>query len=154
MVRYAIRCVICYSSWIMLVQRLTGDPVDEHAIELIAERVIEALRCDLKAIAGELATPATPDDQLTVEQVAGRLGVARSTVYAHWREWGGYKLGAGPKARIRFDSSALPVVAPARKPPRSGPELERVGRRPRGRRPRRKLLVPAPRLSGPLDEVA
>jgi hypothetical protein len=31
------------------------------------------------------------------------LGVARSFVYAHAAELGGYRLGTGPRARLRFD---------------------------------------------------
>ena len=40
---------------------------------------------------------------LTAEQLAGRLGVARSFVYEHAEELGVYRLGSGPRARLRFD---------------------------------------------------
>jgi hypothetical protein len=74
-------------------------------------------------------------------------------VYAHWREWGGYKLGSGGKAPIRVDSTVLPIVAPnpsrhrqlAAKPTR---------RRGRNKRQRRDLLADAPRLIHPLDGIA
>lgn len=131
-----------------------GGAVNDDTVELIVERVIEALRCDLAAIAAELAKSPEANDQLTVGQLARRLGVGRSTVYAHWREWGGYKLGPGDKAPIRFDSSALPT------PPRAAPaphaiESKRPASSPRRRRrPRRDLLVDAPRFAHPLDEVA
>lgn len=125
--------------------------MNEQTIELIAERVIEALRDDLEAIAAELSAPTTQNKQLTVEQVAGRLGVARSTVYAHWRQWGGYKLGKGPKARIRFDSGALPFTKPVRlRPPSQA--LDPVPKSVRRRRRRRDLLVGAPRLAQSLDQ--
>jgi len=125
---------------------------NDQTIELIANRVIEALRDDLKAIAAELTTPTSPGEQLTVGQVARRLGVARSTVYAHWREWGGYKLGTGRKAPIRFDSSALPIERP-KTPPKEAPEPGSAARpsRRRRRRSRRDLLQDAPRLVVPLD---
>jgi transposase-like protein len=131
-----------------------GGMVTDDAVELIAERVIEALRCDLVAIAAELTKPAKANDQLSVEQVARRLGVGRSTVYAHWREWGGYKLGPGEKAPIRFDSGALPAAPPAT-PARPAAETKQPVSSPRARRGlRRDLLVDAPRFAHPLDEVA
>jgi transposase-like protein len=135
---------------------ISGDPpitIDATTIEVIAERVIAVLRHDLEGMAAELAGAGSPGEQLTVEQVARRLGVARSTVYAHWREWGGYKLGASHKAPIRFDTGALPVVKPRSE---SGPALtadaeSRVPRKPRRRR--RDLVIDAPRFDGSLDEV-
>jgi transposase-like protein len=129
--------------------------VNDQTIELIANRVIEALRDDLEAIAAELATPTNPGEQLTVGQVARRLGVARSTVYAHWREWGGYKLGPSTKAPIRFDSSALPMERP-KDAPKQAPELSSSvqPRRKRRRHSRRDLLQDAPRLVPPLEGAA
>jgi transposase-like protein len=126
--------------------------LDEQTIELIAQRVIAAIRDDLEEIAAELSTSPQATEQLTVGQVARRLGVARSTVYAHWREWGGYKLGNGEKAPIRFDTIALPVVAsnPSSYPPLTAKLRERRGRK----RPRRDLLADAPRLIRPLDGIA
>jgi hypothetical protein len=138
----------------MLTRRVHEASADDQAIALIAEQVIGALRDDLELIVAELSTPTTNSERLTVGQVAHRLGVARSTVYAHWREWGGYKIGGGPKARIRFDSSALPVGAPARKKLHPAPDAQPIRKRPRRRPPRRDLLVAAPRLATPLDEVA
>ena len=139
----------------MLIQGDQPGPVDERTIALIAERVIEALREDLETIAAQLSLPAKPVAQLTVGQVARRLGVARSTVYAHWREWGGYKLGSGRKAPIRFDSSALPI---ARTKPLTQPPLvlstATTPRRKRRRHRSRDLLQDAPRVLPPLPEGA
>lgn len=86
--------------------------IDEHTIELIAARVTESLRATLEAVVAELASTNGPQRPLTVEEVADRFGVARSTVYAHWREWGGYKLGEGDRAPIRFEESSLRVAGP------------------------------------------
>jgi DNA-binding MurR/RpiR family transcriptional regulator len=47
-----------------------------------AERVIAALRADLQVIVTELSIQPEANMQLTVDQVAQRLGVSRSTVYA------------------------------------------------------------------------
>jgi transposase-like protein len=82
--------------------------LDECTIELIARRVAVVLRDELEAIARGLTEGDGPGRPRTVEDVAERFGVARSTVYAHWREWGGYKLGAGEKTAIRFPPNALP----------------------------------------------
>ena len=52
--------------------------VDEQTIELIAQRVVAAIRDDLDAIAAELSISPQATERLTVGQVAERLGVARS----------------------------------------------------------------------------
>jgi transposase-like protein len=138
----------------MLIADRDAAVMNDQAIELITERVVEALRTDLDAIVAELSTPGAPE-QLTVGQVAQRLGVTRSTVYAHWREWGGYKLGRGSRATIRFDTKALPA-APARPAPVVRRTLtgESSTKRSRRRTGRRDLLVDAPRFAHPLDGLA
>jgi transposase-like protein len=108
--------------------------IDEHTIEAIASRVTAALREELEELVARLAAANGHHRPLTVEQVAERFDVARSTVYAHWREWGGYKLGDGEKAPIRFDGSALPKLRPA-----DGDGA------PQRRRPRRSLLSDNPK---------
>jgi hypothetical protein len=118
--------------------------IDERTIELIIERVVAALREELEAMALSLASVNGARASLTVEEVAQRFGVARSTVYAHWRDWGGYKLGSGGRAPIRFDEAALPV-SPAQAA--SGREPERGERR----RRRRKLLNDNPKSVEALD---
>jgi transposase-like protein len=138
---------------------LTNEPdegvMSEQTIELIAQRVIAAIRDDLDAMAAELSTSSRASEQLTVGQVARRLGVARSTVYTHWREWGGYKLGVGDKAPIRFDSTALPVASSRSTSRASADQIasqpvdgERTTapRRSRSRRRRRDLITDTPRL--------
>ena len=116
---------------------MTGvDSLDDETIELITERVVAALRDELRALA--LAVIADKASRpLTVGEVADRLGVARSTVYAHWRQWGGYKLGPGEKAPIRFDESRLPCA----------PRMEQSDAASPGsaRRRRRELLQDNPR---------
>ncbi len=89
---------------------------------------------------------------MTVDQVAARLHVTRSTVYAHWREWGGYKLGGGKRAPIRFDASNLPNHANENHDHsrRSTPPAGKLTRRPG----QRALIVDAPRLAHSLDETA
>jgi transposase-like protein len=128
--------------------------LDEHAIDLITQRVIVALRDELELVLARLAGPSQVGvQQLTVEQVAERLGVARSTVYAHWREWGGYKLGDGDKAPIRFDGDALPFAE--RGHAEVSGHRSMSGRHPTKRRPRRRdLLTDAPRLSHTVGDLA
>jgi hypothetical protein len=142
---------ICYTQ-LMLLASGQEHSVDERMIDVIADRVIAALRDDLEAIAAELKTSSEPTEPLTVGQVARRLGVARSTVYAHWREWGGYKLGKGDKAPIRFDNAALPIVR-SNPTPRPALAVMPPPRRARKKRRRRDLLVDAPRLAQTLDRI-
>jgi transposase-like protein len=134
---------------------LRRDPtaIDEQTVELIAARVTESLREDLHAMLTTLDRPGGQDPNITVEDVALRLGVARSTVYAHWREWGGFKLGHGAKAPIRFDPARLPTGGrtAGQDAPREPPAAP--ARRCR-RRARRALITDAPRFASPLDEVA
>jgi transposase-like protein len=126
--------------------------IDERTIELIAQRVIIAIRADMEAITNGLSTPTTTE-QLTVGQVARQLGVARSTVYAHWREWGGYKLGTGDKAPIRFDISTLAAVRQTSEP-HSSPAIQSTSLRTRKRGARRRdLLTDAPRLDRASDRL-
>lgn len=122
-----------------------GESIDERAIELIASRVARALRDELAAIGAELGRRSAAESALTVDDVAERLGVSRSTVYAHWREWGGYKLGGGEKTAIRFSASALPTHrdTSAHPPPNgTGPTTARRRRRARGH----PVLRGAPRI--------
>jgi hypothetical protein len=124
---------------------MSPDSIDDHTLGLVASRVVMALREELEAIAVELGKTNGNESLLTVDDVAERLGVARSTVYAHWREWGGYKLGGGEKAAIRFSASALPThngTSPQR--PRNGTGSDTTSRRSRARG--RPVLRGAPRL--------
>ncbi len=136
----------------MLLQREQAQ-IDEQMMQLIAARVTAALREDLETILTELGQPVAPAPTLTVEQVARHLGVSRSTVYAHWREWGGYKLGSGDKAPIRFDSLALRIAKskPALRPPLTVEPSSKPARR---RRSRRDLLTDAPRITHTAQRIA
>ena len=117
--------------------------IDDHTIGLIASRVAHALREELGTIAAELGSKNRREPILTVVDVAERLGVARSTVYAHWREWGGYKPGSGQKTAIRFPESTLPSREYV---PRQRPDND-VGRdRAQRRSHRRHVLRGTPRL--------
>lgn len=124
--------------------------LDPETMDILVDRVAGELRDRLEAIVTELASPRTDASHLTVADVAERLGVARSTVYAHWREWGGFKLSDGDKAPIRFALEQLPAnTADPRRPARhASEELPRPRRR---RRRRKDLIVDAPRLNIPTD---
>jgi transposase-like protein len=124
------------------------DSIDERTIDLIANRVAEMLREELEAIAAQLAARDDHGSALTVEDVAERFGVARSTVYAHWQEWGGYKLGESTTAPIRFGPAVLAIGRPAKQPT----ETPRTKRTPRRGRRRRELISDAPRFD-PQEEL-
>lgn len=123
--------------------------LEERTIAEIVDRVIAALRADLEELAGELSGPAA--EQLTVDQVARRLGVARSTVYAHWRQWGGYKLGPNQRSHISFGASSLILGGT-----RASPDALQIGpkkRRPARRRTKRALIATAPRFDAVASRV-
>lgn len=126
---------------------MTPDNIDERTIELIASRVTAALRGELEEIAAQLAARSNAESALTVDEIAQRFGIARSTVYAHWREWGGYKLGASAKAPIRFEGAELPMSPAAKQPPDTPPAA------PRRRRRRRELISDQPRFDPRLEDL-
>jgi DNA-binding transcriptional ArsR family regulator len=120
--------------------------IDDQTIALITERVVAALREELEAIAISLLAD-NRSEPLTVGEVAERFGVARSTVYAHWREWGGYKLSSSTKAPIRFQRTELPVP-PAAKPTRDTQPTAR-----QRRRRRHELISDQPRFDPQAEEL-
>lgn len=108
-------------------------------VDAIARRVLE-LGSDraIGQAAGESAL-------LTVAEVAARLNVSKSWVYAHKRDLGAIRLGTGPKARLRFDPRAVLSELQQRKASeRSNPSgsIE-----PRKRTRRRLVSRPLPRVS-------
>jgi transposase-like protein len=117
--------------------------VDEQTAELIAARVTAILREDIEALLATFIRRESSNGNLTVEQLAAQLGVARSTVYAHWREWGGYKLGSGPKAPIRFNPDTMPNAR--RGAAGVAPPQQQLARR--SRRRRAELIPDTPRLA-------
>ena len=66
-------------------------------VEAIARRVAELLRAER----GPSIRWFTPSE------VADRFGVSRSWVYEHAEDLGVVRLGAGPRARLRFDPSQV-----------------------------------------------
>lgn len=125
------------------------DSIDDRTIELIANRVAAALKEELSEIAAQLAGRNDAESTLTVDDVAERFGVARSTVYAHWQEWGGYKLGDSPKAPIRFAPAELAVGRSDNQPTEPPP----TKRSPTRRRRRRELISDAPRFDQPVEDL-
>jgi len=72
--------------------------LDPESVRAVAIAVADLLRAEDVATAETLLTPA---------DVALRYGVSRTWVYAHARELGAVRLGAGPKARLRFHAERL-----------------------------------------------
>jgi hypothetical protein len=70
-------------------------------VETVARRVLQ-----LAATIDDAPQP-HGQDLLTVAEVATRLRVNPSWVYAHQEELGAIRLGSGPKARLRFDPHAV-----------------------------------------------
>ncbi len=113
---------------------MAHDPLklDPQAVEAIARRVAELL---------EYRAAQDVPGLVDAAELARRMGMERDWVYAHASELGAVRLGAGPKARLRFD----PEVA-----------IERMRRRAEGKRPAVPIHRPrrdrrsAPRSGAPL----
>jgi hypothetical protein len=84
------------------------------------------------AVARRVAEILDSDASLTVAEVAARYRVSRSWVYAHQRELGALRLGAGPRARLRFDpkivADAIAGFEAERENDASAPNQRRRGR--------------------------
>ncbi len=70
-----------------------------ESVEAIANRTAELLR-------GE-AEPQAPKRLISAAKVAETWGVDRSWVYAHARQLGARRLGAGKRPRLRFDPAEV-----------------------------------------------
>jgi hypothetical protein len=53
-----------------------------------------------------------PAELISAAELARRLGIARSTVYANARRFGAIRLGDGPRAPLRFDYAAVLASLP------------------------------------------
>ena len=77
-------------------------------------------------------------------ELARRLAVARSTVYAKSAAFGAIRLGFGPRAPLRFDYAAVLAALPTAGPRRVPVRLQ--VRRPTHTRAGNRLLEDRPRL--------
>jgi hypothetical protein len=68
-------------------------------VDAVARRVIELLR--------EEQLPHDVPRLLTAAQVAKRFGVSTDWVYANASALGAIRMGSGPRARLRFDRTAI-----------------------------------------------
>lgn len=101
--------------------------------ELVAARVVEVLgQGDLRPISA----------LVTAAEVADRLGVCKSWVYANKTRLGAVKLGSGPRARLRFDLERVKqeLGRPTASEPPTPPQ-ERRGRSRKTSPPGVELLV-------------
>jgi hypothetical protein len=91
---------------------------------------------DIEAIAGRIADliaqqPPQPPRLLDARELAARLGVRRSWVYAHARRLGPVRLGDGPLAPLRFDLQAAraTIATPAPSATKDSESTRRARRR-------------------------
>jgi hypothetical protein len=108
-----------------------------HAIEQIAQRVAQLLH-----ERGE--TGPQPARLLDATQLAMHLGVTRTWVYEHAHQLGAIRLGAGTKARLRFDldTATTAIERLHDKPPTDTTASDA----PRRERPRRRQQATIPLL--------
>lgn len=66
--------------------------LNDSEIEAVAVRVVELL-----------GSPPTSRELVDAGAIARRFGVSRAFVYDHAEALGAIRLGAGPRARMRFD---------------------------------------------------
>ncbi len=113
--------------------------LNAEAVEAIAARVAELLRGDVSP-QPQAAVPT----KLTAAELAARLGVERAWIYRHAAELGAIRLGAGPRARLRFDAELVAEHLSARNTrPQTAPERPSLPtRRPRGIGSRSPDLLP------------
>jgi hypothetical protein len=107
--------------------------LDDESVERVARRLAEMMR--------PAAFRTTPD-LVDAATLADLLGVSRGTVYQHAKALGGERIGAGPRAPLRFDpeiaraamaamgereSSPAPAPAPAARRRRHQQRSHEVG---------------------------
>lgn len=100
-----------------------------ESIEAIAQRVADLLRGE--DVAGKLIDAA---------EVARRFAVSREYVYEHAAELGAIRLGAGPKARLRFGAARVADRLAARPHPVTDPAPKAA--KPQARRREAAPLLP------------
>lgn len=105
---------------------MTAVHLDDASVEAIAQRVVDLMHDDGVTTEREL---------VDATEIARRFGLSRDYLYEHADELGAVRLGDGPRARLRFDPTAV---------------AERLGApptEPRTQRPtRRKARISAPLL--------
>jgi hypothetical protein len=94
----------------------------------MAARAAPALdRATLRAVARQVAEVLGRHDDalLTAREVAARLNVDRSWVYAHAEDLGVVRLGQGPRPRLRFDAAVVAqrVLAPPGRTSAASPSI-------------------------------
>jgi hypothetical protein len=122
-----------------------------HTIEQIAQRVAQLLR-----ERGE--TGPQPTRLLDAAQLAIHLGVTRTWVYEHAQQLGAIRLGAGTKARLRFDlATATTAIKSLHEHPTGNANNGETLRRGRSRRRQQAtfplLPIYEPRARGILDRI-
>lgn len=103
--------------------------LDDRTIYAIARQVVEQLR----ATAGE----STSSSLVDAAELARRMGVDRSYVYAHADELGAVRLGTGAKPRLRFDVEVAKAAHGGHAATPADPELDPPSPARARRRPRR-----------------
>jgi hypothetical protein len=115
-----------------------------HAIEQVAQRVAQLLNTPRHEHTPPADARPAPARLLDATQLARHLGVTRTWVYEHAQQLGAIRLGAGTKARLRFDldTATAAIKRLHEKPPTDAAASEA----PRRGRPRRRQQATIPLL--------
>jgi hypothetical protein len=92
--------------------------LDQESVEAVARRVVELMD-----------TPVTPGEMVDAAEIARRFGVSTDYVYNNADRLGAIRLGNGPKARLRFNSTVVAERLSAPTP--SAPSSPHPRRQPR-----------------------
>jgi predicted DNA-binding transcriptional regulator AlpA len=105
----------------------------ERLADLLAPRIAELVSAEIRDAMSEGATPSS-GRLLTAAQVAQFVGIGRDAVYRRAEEFGAVRIGAGSKARLRFDAEKLTAALEACSTGRESVGAQRPRRQGSGRR--------------------
>ena len=95
--------------------------ISEQDLERLADRIVERVLIGL--------APSERGELVDASAIANRFSLSRSWVYENAEQLGVVRVGAGPRARLRFDASVV-----RERLARLAADGPRIARRPRRRR--------------------
>jgi hypothetical protein len=81
-------------------------------VEMLCSRFVDRWNPDLPPTRSDRPSVYSPAELIDAAELARRLGVARSTVYANSRRYGAIRLGDSRNSPLRFDYAAVLASLP------------------------------------------